>query len=56
MSDFDSPRFLRLYTGAFFAFLFLPILLVVLFSFNSVRSLQRLRGLLTRLVPGLLRE
>ena len=40
MNTFDQPRFLRLYTGAFFLFLFLPILLVVLFSFNSLRSLQ----------------
>jgi spermidine/putrescine transport system permease protein len=44
MNDFDRPRFLRLYTGAFFVVLFLPILLVVLFSFNSERSLQRFTG------------
>jgi spermidine/putrescine transport system permease protein/putrescine transport system permease protein len=44
MNTFDRPRFLRLYTGVFFVFLFLPILLVVLFSFNSVRSLQRFAG------------
>jgi spermidine/putrescine transport system permease protein len=44
MSDFDRPRYLRLYTGVFFVFLFLPILLVVLFSFNSERSLQRFAG------------
>jgi spermidine/putrescine transport system permease protein len=44
MNDFDRPRFLRLYTGAFFVVLFLPILLVVVFSFNSERSLQRFTG------------
>ena len=44
MTDFDRPRFLRLYTWAFFVVLFLPILLVVLFSFNSARSLQRFTG------------
>ena len=44
MNDFDRPRFLRLYTAAFFVVLFLPILLVVLFSFNSERSLQRFTG------------
>ena len=36
---------LRLYTTGFFAFMFAPILLVVVFSFNSQRSLQRLDGL-----------
>ena len=36
---------LRLYVAAFFVFLFAPILLVVVFSFNSQRSLQRLDGL-----------
>ena len=44
MNDFDRPRFLRLYTWAFFVVLFLPIVLVVLFSFNSERSLQRFAG------------
>ena len=44
MNDFDNPRFLRLYTGAFFVVLFLPIALVVLFSFNSLRSLQNFGG------------
>jgi spermidine/putrescine transport system permease protein/putrescine transport system permease protein len=44
VNTYDQPRFLRLYTGAFFVFLFLPILLVVLFSFNSIRSLQRFAG------------
>ena len=38
-------KWLRLYLGVFFVFLFAPILLVVVFSFNSQRSLQRLDGL-----------
>jgi spermidine/putrescine transport system permease protein len=37
-------RALRLYTGAFFAFMFLPLAVVVLFSFNSVRSVQNFEG------------
>jgi spermidine/putrescine transport system permease protein len=37
-------RALRLYVGAFFVVLFLPIVLVALFSFNSTRSLQRFDG------------
>ena len=44
MNDFDRPRFLRIYTGLFFVFMFLPILLVVVFSFNDQRSLQRFTG------------
>ena len=42
--DFDRPRFLKLFTGVFFVFLFAPIVLVVLFSFNSSRSLQDFDG------------
>jgi spermidine/putrescine transport system permease protein/putrescine transport system permease protein len=41
---FDQPRFLQLFTGLFFLFLFAPIALVVLFSFNSSRSLQDFQG------------
>jgi spermidine/putrescine transport system permease protein/putrescine transport system permease protein len=41
---FDQPRFLRLFTGLFFLFLFAPIALVMLFSFNSSRSLQDFQG------------
>jgi spermidine/putrescine transport system permease protein len=41
---FDRPRFLRVFTGLFFVFLFAPIALVVLFSFNSSRSLQDFQG------------
>jgi len=44
VNDFDRPRFLKVYVGAFFAVLFLPILLVVVFSFNNERSLQRFGG------------
>jgi spermidine/putrescine transport system permease protein/putrescine transport system permease protein len=44
VNDFDRPRFLRVYTGLFFVFMFLPILLVVVFSFNNQRSLQRFTG------------
>jgi spermidine/putrescine transport system permease protein len=38
-------KWLRLYIGLFFVFLFAPIVLVMVFSFNSQRSLQRLDGL-----------
>jgi spermidine/putrescine transport system permease protein len=41
---FDRPRFLRAFTGVFFVFLFAPIVLVALFSFNSTKSLQRFEG------------
>jgi spermidine/putrescine transport system permease protein len=41
---FDRPRFLRLYSWAVYAFLFVPIGVVVLFSFNSVKSLQSFQG------------
>jgi spermidine/putrescine transport system permease protein/putrescine transport system permease protein len=41
---FDRPRFLKLFMGVFFLFLFAPIVLVVLFSFNSSRSLQDFQG------------
>jgi spermidine/putrescine transport system permease protein len=42
--QFDRPRFLRVYTALFFVFLFSPIALVVLFSFNSTKSLQNFDG------------
>jgi spermidine/putrescine transport system permease protein len=42
--DFDRPRFLKVYMGLFFLLLFAPIALVVLFSFNSSRSLQDFQG------------
>jgi spermidine/putrescine transport system permease protein/putrescine transport system permease protein len=37
-------RALRIYTGAFFAFMFAPLAVVVLFSFNNVRSVQEFGG------------
>ena len=39
------------YTAAVLRLLFLPILLVVVFSFNNQQSLHRLHGLLVRVVP-----
>jgi spermidine/putrescine transport system permease protein len=44
VKPFDRPRFLRVFLGVFFLFLFAPIVLVVLFSFNSSRSLQDFEG------------
>ena len=37
-------RALRLYTAAFYAFMFLPLAVVVLFSFNGIRSVQEFDG------------
>jgi spermidine/putrescine transport system permease protein len=37
-------RALRLYTAAFYAFMFTPLVVVVLFSFNSIRSVQNFEG------------
>jgi spermidine/putrescine transport system permease protein len=42
--SFDRPRFLKVYMGLFFLLSFAPIALVVLFSFNSSRSLQDFQG------------
>jgi spermidine/putrescine transport system permease protein/putrescine transport system permease protein len=44
VKPFDRPRFLRAFTGLFFVYLFAPIVLVALFSFNSTKSLQRFDG------------
>jgi spermidine/putrescine transport system permease protein len=41
---FDRPRFLKVFVGLFFVVLFVPIVLVILFSFNSSRSLQDFEG------------
>ena len=41
---FDRPRFLRLFAILVYAFLFVPILVVVLFSFNSIKSLNVFDG------------
>lgn len=46
--QFDRPRFLVLFTGLVFLYLFVPIAVVVLFSFNSARSLQVFRGVSLR--------
>jgi spermidine/putrescine transport system permease protein len=45
---FDRPRFLRVVVWVFFVFLFAPIVLVILFSFNSSRSLQQFDGVSLR--------
>ena len=42
--DFDRPRFLPVFTALFFVFMFAPIAIVALFSFNSIRSLQNFEG------------
>jgi ABC-type spermidine/putrescine transport system permease subunit II len=42
---FDRPRFLWVVTGLTYAFLFAPIVVVILFSFNGIKSLQVLDGL-----------
>jgi spermidine/putrescine transport system permease protein len=44
MTGYDRPRFLWAITGLVYAFLFAPILVVVLFSFNGTKSLQVLDG------------
>ncbi len=41
---FDRPRFLRVYTGLIYLYLFLPIAVVILFSFNNQKSLQVFKG------------
>ncbi len=45
MTTFDRPRFLVAVTALVYLFLFAPIAVVVLFSFNGARSLQVLDGL-----------
>jgi spermidine/putrescine transport system permease protein len=42
--SFDRPRFLRLYTALIYVYLFVPIGVVILFSFNSEKSLQVFKG------------
>ena len=54
--DFDRPRFLRVFTALFFVFMFAPIALVALFSFNSTPLAPELRGLQPPVVRALLRE
>jgi len=41
---FDRPRTLWVITGIVYTFLFAPILIVILFSFNSAKSLQTFDG------------
>ncbi len=48
VSAFDKPHFLRIFTGLVYLFLFVPIAVVVLFSFNSQKSLQVMDGLSLR--------
>jgi spermidine/putrescine transport system permease protein len=42
--DFDRPRFLRVFSFLVYLFLFAPIVVVILFSFNSKKSLQVFDG------------
>ena len=48
MSGFDKPRFLRVWAMAVYLFLFAPIFVVVLFSFNSIKSLTNFEGFSTQ--------
>ena len=45
---FDRPRFLWVLYGAVCLYLFVPILVVIVYSFNSSRSLQVFSGVSTR--------
>ena len=44
-TPFYKPRFLRLFTGLVYLYLFIPITIVIVFSFNSQKSLQVMEGL-----------
>ncbi len=44
MTGFDKPRFLRIWAVIVYLFLFAPILIVILFSFNSIKSLNVFDG------------
>jgi spermidine/putrescine transport system permease protein len=44
VGGFDKPRFLRVFTVGVYLFLFVPIFVVILFSFNSIKSLQSFEG------------
>jgi spermidine/putrescine transport system permease protein len=48
VSGFDRPRVLWAVTGLVYLFLFAPIVVVMLFSFNGAKSLQVLDGLSLR--------
>ena len=41
---FDRPRYLRVFVAFAYLFLFAPIFVVILFSFNSIKSLQNFEG------------
>jgi spermidine/putrescine transport system permease protein len=43
-AGFDKPRFLRVFTVGVYLFLFAPIFVVILFSFNSIKSLTTFEG------------
>ena len=45
---FDRPRVLWVVTGLVYTFLFAPIIVVILFSFNSAKSLQTFDGVSLR--------
>ena len=45
---FDRPRLLWAFTGLVYALLFAPIVVVIVFSFNGIKSLQVLDGLSLR--------
>ena len=45
---FDKPRFLRIWAGIVYLFLFAPIVVVILFSFNSIKSLTNFEGFSTQ--------
>jgi spermidine/putrescine transport system permease protein/putrescine transport system permease protein len=42
---FYKPRFLKIFTGLVYLYLFIPIAIVIVFSFNSAKSLQVMQGL-----------
>jgi spermidine/putrescine transport system permease protein/putrescine transport system permease protein len=42
--EFDRPTYLRIFVIFAYLFLFAPIFVVVLFSFNSIKSLQNFEG------------
>jgi spermidine/putrescine transport system permease protein len=52
----DRPRALWVVTGLVYAFLFAPIAIVVLFSFNSERSLQTFEGFSLRWYEEVFRD
>ena len=51
-----KPRFAIAVTVAFFVLLYLPIFAVVLFSFNTKKSLTVFEALVAALVPGVLQR